>query len=181
VIVLMTAMNLITALGQTDWQQAKTAEYGIVLGASVRQDGSPSRIMASRLRAAQAFLEAAPDSRLILSGGQGGNEPMSEAQCMYETLVSWGVDPSRLLLEPESSNTWENLQFSRAILEAQGGTEQPVAVISSEFHLPRARYIAARQGLETCPVAARTDQWFYRVNYTLRESFAFVKAACMGT
>ena len=54
-------------------------------------------------------------------------------------------------------------------------------MITSEFHLRRAMYIGKTLELDTCPVAARTDQWFYRVNYTLREVFAFVKAAVQGS
>ena len=176
VIGLTAAMSLITSAGKTDWSQAETADYAVVLGASVREDGKASRIMRQRLSAAQEFMERNPDAMVILSGGQGGVEPMSEAQCMYETLVEQGADETRLLLEQESETTRENLQNSMKIIASRGGTDRPVAVITSEFHLRRAMYIGSTLGLETCPVAARTDQWFFRVNYTLREVFAFVKA-----
>ena len=96
-------------------------------------------------------------------------------------MVEMGADGSRLLLEPESQTTRENLRNSMAIIEARGGTDRSVAVITSEFHLRRAMYIGKTLELDTCPVAARTDQWFYRVNYTLREVFAFVKAAVQGS
>jgi len=181
VIGLTSAMSLITSAGKTDWKRAEQAEYAVVLGAAVREDGKASRIMRQRLRAAKELMDRNPDVTVILSGGQGGVEPKSEAQCMYETLLEMGADGSRLLLEPESQTTRENLHNSLEIIEARGGTDRSVAVITSEFHLRRAMYIGKSLGIDVCPVAAHTDQWFYRINYTLREAFAFVKAAVQGS
>ena len=176
VVCLMAAMNLITTGGQPDWQRAETSEYAIVLGAAVRVDGEASRVMRQRLRAAMEFMERNPRAMVILSGGQGADEPISEARCMYDTIVEMGADPQRLLLEDNSFNTRDNLMFSKEIMEARGGTDKPITLITSEFHQRRADFIADSVGLDTCPVSAHTDQWFYRVNYTLREVFAFVKA-----
>ncbi len=176
VVVLMAAMNLITTSGQSDWKQAKKSDYAIVLGAGVHANGAPSRVLRSRLNATMDFLERNPGAMVILSGGQGSDEPMSEAQCMYNTLLSLGADASRLIMEPESSTTRENLQNSWEIIEGNGGTAQPVTLITSEFHQRRAKYIADSLDIDTCPVSGRTDQWFLRVNYTLREVFSFVKA-----
>ena len=181
VVGLMACMNLITCSGHTDWERARQSEYAVVLGAAVRTDGQASRIMRNRLQAAMAFMEENPEAMVILSGGQGDDEPSTEAQCMYDTLLQMGADGSRLLLEPESSTTRENLINSAAIIDSRGGTERPITIITSEFHQRRAAYIGNGLGLETCPVSGHTDQWFYRVNYTLREVFAFVKAAVQGS
>ena len=176
-VVLMAGMNLITCSGATDWERAKEADYALVLGAAVKEDGNASRIMRQRLKAALSFMEENPEAYVILSGGQGEDEPMTEAECMYKTILEMGADESRLILEGESFNTRENLLNSMAIIEGRGGTEKPIALITSEFHQRRAAYIADSLSIETCAVSAHTDQWFYRVNYTLREVFAFVKAA----
>lgn len=177
VVILMAAMNLITVSGQTDWDSAKKADYAIVLGAAVNDNGSASRIMRNRLAAAMEFMEQNPHAMVILSGGQGGDEPETEAKCMYDTLLSMGADPQRLILEDRSETTRENLLNSMEIISRRGGTRQAIALITSEFHQRRAAYIAEGLGIETCPVSGHTDRWFYRVNYTLREVFAFVKAA----
>lgn len=177
---LMACMNLIVCFGYSDWDTAGTSEYAVVLGASVREDRSPSRILRQRMKAAMEFMERNPDAVVILSGGQGPDEPMPEAECMYETMLSLGADESRLLLEPESHTTRENLLNSNAIIESRGGTTKPITVITSEFHQRRAAYIAKSLHLATCPVSGHTDQWFFRVNYTLREVFAFVKAFFQG-
>lgn len=176
VVCLMAAMNIITTSGQSDWERAETSEYAIVLGAAVREDGEASRIMRQRLKAAQELMERNPQVIVILSGGQGEDESVSEARCMYDTMVEMGADPERLLLEENSFDTRDNLTLSNAIIEAQGGTDKPIALITSEFHQRRANFIAKLLGLDTCSVSSHTDQWFYRVNYTLREVFAFVKA-----
>lgn len=181
VVVLMAGMSLISCYGVTDWTMAASAEYALVLGSGVNEDGSPSRIMRQRISAAMEFMEANPDAVLILTGGQGDYEPVSEAGCMYQVMLELGADPARLLLEEESSTTRENLMNSIAIIEARGDKDQPVGLITSEFHQRRARYIADTLELDTFPVSADTDQWFYRINYTLREVFAFVKAAVQGS
>lgn len=181
VICLMAAMNIITTSGQPDWNRAEQADYAVVLGANVKTDGTASRIMRQRLRAAMEFMEKNPDAMVILSGGKGDDEPISEAECMYQTIVEMGADPSRLLMEEGSFDTRDNLMLSWDIIESRGGTEKAVAVITSEFHQRRAAYIGDTLGIKTCAVPAHTDQWFYRVNYTLREVFAFVKAALVNT
>ena len=176
-VVLMAGMNLITCSGATDWERAKEADYALVLGAAVKEDGNASRIMRQRLKAALSFMEENPEAYVILSGGQGEDEPMTEAECMYKTILEMGAEESRLILEGDSFNTRENLLNSMAIIRERGGTEKPIALITSEFHQRRAAYIADSLSIETCAVSAHTDQWFYRVNYTLREVFAFIKAA----
>ena len=177
VVILMAAMNLITVSGQTDWDNAKKADYAIVLGAAVNDNGTASRIMRNRLAAAMDFMEENPKAMVILSGGQGGDEPKTEAQCMYDTLLAMGADPQRLIQEDRSETTRENLLNSMEIIRQRGGTKHAIALITSEFHQRRAAYIADGLDIDTCPVSGHTDKWFYRVNYTLREVFAFVKAA----
>lgn len=176
-VVLMAGMNLITCSGATDWDRAAEADYAVVLGAAVKEDGNASRIMRQRLRAAIEFMEVNPNAYVILSGGQGEDEPTTEAECMYRTILEMGAEESRLIQEGNSFNTRENLLNSLDIINAEGGTDKPIALITSEFHQRRAAYIAEGLSIETFPVSAHTDQWFYRVNYTLREVFAFVKAA----
>ena len=179
VIGLMTFMNLINDYGRTDWQEAGKADCAIVLGAGVRPDGTPSRIMNQRLRAAMDFMEKNREAPVVLSGGQGGDEPRSEAEVMYDALLKLGADPERLILETESQDTMENLRNSAELLGLAPDGPATVAIITSEFHQRRAAYLAEKLGLRSVPVASHTDQWFYRVNYTLREAFAMIKDALL--
>ena len=90
-------------------------DYLIVLGAQMRETG-PSKALALRLDTAAAYLTENPDTLVVVSGGKGSNEPISEAQGMYEYLLTKGISPDRILLEDRSTNTKENLQFSRPLI-----------------------------------------------------------------
>ena len=152
---------------------AETAcDYLVVLGAKVNQNG-PSLALRNRIDAAFDYLTAHPDTVAILSGGQGPDEPMTEAQCMFNELTARGIDPDRLWLEGSSTNTWENLKFTRDLLEENTGTVPgQIALVSSEFHLFRAQLFARRFGFETVGVPARTTLPLLKVNYFLREAVA---------
>ena len=122
----------------------------IILGCQVRQDG-PSVLLRDRLDKALAYLEEHPDLLVVLSGAQGENEPVSEAQCMYDYLTGHGVSPDRLLLEESSFNTNENIRRSIETLAAAGyDTTADTVIVSNEFHLARTRMLWKR--------AAGTDE-----------------------
>lgn len=157
------------------------ADYAIVLGAGLR--GSvPSPVLHDRLITAQQWLTNHPDSKAVLSGGQGPDEDISEAQCMYLWLVDHGIAPERLLKEERSTSTRENFQYSAVVLrEANGGMlPEQVAVISNEFHLCRANYLAEQVGLQMIGVPAKTSLPVLRINYFLRESAAMARIWMLG-
>ena len=148
------------------------AEYLVVLGAKVNR-GGPSLALRNRINAACDYLTAHPDCTAILSGGQGSNEPTTEAQCMFDELTAMGIAPERLWLEDRSTNTWENLKFTLALVEAKTGARpEKIALLSSEFHLFRAGLFADRFGLETVGVPAKTTLPFLKINYCIREAAA---------
>lgn len=149
----------------------KTAQYVVVLGAKVNRDG-PSVSLWDRISAAYTYLEEHPDTIAVLSGGQGTDEPITEAECMYRELVGLGIDPKRLLREEEATSTWENLQFSLDLLEENTGS-RPAAlgVLSSEYHLFRASLLAKKCGVtEFIGVPAHTSRLSQAVNHFLREA-----------
>lgn len=156
-------------------------EYVIVLGAGVN-GSEPSLILHDRLVKAQQWLTDHPDSKAILSGGQGADEDLSEAMCMYLWLTERGIAGERLIREEQSTSTQENFQYSAAILQEHNGGELPeqVAVISNEFHLYRAAYWAERAGLQMVGVPAKTSLPVLRVNYFLREAAAVARLWVLG-
>lgn len=146
----------------------------IVLGAQVRGT-TPSRSMLDRLTATATYLEAHPDTIAIVSGGQGLGESITEAQAMYDWLVSNGIDVSRIWIEPEATSTEENLTFSFRMIEEKAGTNPSVGIVSSEYHLYRATYMAEKMlGISTVGVPAHTTYPLMMVNYFLREAAAVV-------
>lgn len=119
----------------------------IVLGAALRGE-DPSPMLQGRLEAAAVYLKAHPGASCVVSGGQNEDESLSEAEAMKRYLVEHGIEASRIYLEDGSTNTRENLQMSREVIEQQGLSEA-VVIATQEFHQLRARLYAKEVGFET--------------------------------
>ena len=156
------------------------ADYVIVLGAQVRG----TRITKSlryRLDIALEYLEENPSAKVIVSGGQGSGEDISEAAAMKGYLIERGLEAERILLEDRSVNTAENIRFSKELIEADGGSEEAsVVVATNSFHVFRALRIAAKQGLtQVSGLSARNDQ-ILMASYYVRECLAIIKDFLWG-
>ena len=148
------------------------SDYLIVLGAGVN-GSAPSLSMVNRLEGALDYLEAYPDAVAIVSGGQGAGEDVTEASAMHDWLVAHGMPESRIVQEDQSTSTRENLENSFAIIRSRGGDPADgVAVVSSEYHLYRAKQMARALGAKPLGVAAETTLPTMRANYFIREAFA---------
>ena len=144
-------------------------QYMVVLGAKVRNDG-PSVSLWDRIYGARDYLEEHPEVIAIVSGGQGADEPMTEAQAMYDELIALGIDPDRVWLEERATSTWENLNFSLDLIrEKTGQRPDKLGVLSSEYHLFRASLFADACGVEFVGIPARTTKISLRINYFMRE------------
>ena len=151
-------------------QGEKNLDYVIVLGAQVHAD-KPSVVLKYRLDEAILYLNENPETVCIVAGGQGKNEPYSEAYGMAQYLMQNGIDKERILLEDQSKTTEENLRYSRKFLP-EGAK---VGIITNDFHMFRALQIAQKQGLsDVCGIAADSTK-FYLPNNMLREYFAEIK------
>ncbi|HQN02253.1 MAG TPA: YdcF family protein, partial [Candidatus Hydrogenedentes bacterium] len=114
--------------------------------------------------------------RVVVSGGQGRNETITEAEGMRRALVKQGVAAERIYLEDRASSTLENLRYSRDVILATGGnTDRGFAVVTSNFHLLRVRLLAKRVGMRVWCVPAPTP-WYLLPNVCLREYFALIKS-----
>ena len=153
-------------------ERAYSMDYVVVLGAGVNGT-EPSLSLYNRLEAALDFLEKAPGAVAIVSGGQGPGEMISEAECMRQWLEARGVAPERIIMEPAATNTYENLKFSFDIIAGrEGSMPDGVAIVSSEYHLLRAKLQAEKLGVDNCAgVAAKTTLPVLRTNYFMREAF----------
>ena len=146
--------------------------YLIVLGAAVYGD-QPSLTLVRRLEGALDYLNTYPDSVAIVSGGMGPGETVTEGQAMFDWLVARGVSPERVLIEDRATSTRENLEFSFDIIRARG--DEPsgnVAIVSSAYHLYRAKCMAEKLGIsDPAGVAAPWGYFFVMLNYFIREAF----------
>lgn len=147
-------------------------DYVIVLGTQVKHGCVPSRILRERLEVAATYLHEYPQVKAIVTGGQAGNEPCTEAYAMSKYLVNAGIDEARIMQEDKSSTTYENLVNSEQFLpqDTIGFT-----LISNDFHLLRAQYLAEKLGYTTDVVAAPTPRQD-ELKWRFRERLAFIKA-----
>lgn len=152
-------------------------DYIVVLGANLNADGSPKETLRFRLDEAAAYLELNPETTCIVSGGQGPDEPCSEAEAMARYLEATGVDASRILLENRSTTTAENLRFSAALLDSPDAF---VGVVTNDFHVLRATRIARRQGLSNVYGISASTNPLYLPQACVRECVALAKDAMVG-
>lgn len=116
----------------------------IVLGAMVRPDGLPTRALRYRLEAARSYLAEHPTTIAIVSGGQGADEPVSEAAAMACWLADRGVGSERIIQESTSTTTAENLSLSTQLVP--GLRKRRVGIVTNDFHLYRSCSSLANRG-----------------------------------
>ena len=151
-------------------------DYLVVLGAGLRPDGTPSESLRLRLDAARDYLDANPETRCIVSGGQGLGETRTESAAMHDYLIQQGVSENRITLESSSATTAENILYSRELLPSGAS----VGVVTNDFHLYRALRIAEKNGLAGAHGLAAPSNPLYLPHALLRECAAIVKDTVVG-
>ena len=151
----------------------------VVFGCKVDPDG-PSILLQDRLDTALAYLEDHPDMTVVVSGGKGDDEHVSEAQAMYDYLVERGVDGERIVREDQSRNTWQNVNNTLALFRSGAAADTDrVLLVSSDFHLTRIQMLwnrASGGGDALSTLAAPVSHFPSRVQMFFREPFALVKS-----
>lgn len=149
----------------------------IVLGCQLHEWG-PSVLLQDRLNRALDYWKDHPDMIIVVSGGQGDNEPTSEARGMADYLIAHGVEEDHILLEDRSHNTNQNLRYSISLIAEEGyDPTADIMVVSNGFHLTRVRMLwdrAACDNLST--LAAPTSHFPSRLKMYIREPIALVKS-----
>lgn len=153
-------------------------EVMLILGCQVKPWG-PSILLQDRLNTALDYLEEHPDMTIIVSGGQGPDEPTTEAQAMADYLTEQGISSVRIFLEEQSHSTAQNFRYSRQLMEDLGydPEETEILVVSNGFHLTRSRMLAERTGFEqVSTLAAPSSHLPSRLKMYVREPLALVKS-----
>ena len=149
----------------------KDADYLIVLGAQVFSD-RPSLSLRYRLDAALAYLKENEKTRCIVSGGQGSNEPFTEAEGMRRYLTEKGIAPDRIIMEDRSTSTVENIRYSKELFAYENSS---VLIVTNDFHMCRALRTARREGLGSAGALCAKSNPLYLANNVLREIFALAR------
>lgn len=155
---------------------AGEADYVIILGAKVNGT-NPSLSLKARLDTAVVYLNQYPDAQVIVSGGQGADEGISEAECMYNYLVAAGIAKERIVQENRSTSTMENLDFSAKLFDIR---KNSVVIITNDFHVFRSVQIAKKMGYVQVSGQAAPSLWYLVPTNYAREFLAVVKDYLMG-
>lgn len=146
------------------------ADYVIVLGAQVNGT-RVSQALKHRLDAAYSYAMENESAKIIVSGGQGQGEDVTEAEAMFDYLVARGIASERIIKEEQSTNTNENIMYSKEMMEHA----DYVVVVTNRFHLYRGTGIAKKQLSQKVEgLGAKTGNALF-LNYYVREAFAVVK------
>lgn len=146
----------------------------IVLGAGLHGK-TPSLPLAMRLDAAERYYEKNPGVLIVVSGGQGFQEDISEADAMKNYLISRGVPEENIVKEDKSTSTFENMTFSKKILDERLGGGYSCVVITNNFHIYRAVQIARRAGLYDARHYHAGLKWYNLAPCYLRECLAVLR------
>ncbi|MBR5931184.1 MAG: YdcF family protein [Lachnospiraceae bacterium] len=160
------------------YEPEKEMDYILILGCSLRRDGTPTPLLAGRIDRALGFYrkqieETGKVPYLIPSGGQGNDERHSESEAMAEYLLAKGVPEEHILKEDQSRNTYENMQFSKEIIDARQ-KDAKVAFSTTNYHVFRSGIYARRAKMKALGMGAST-KWYFWPNAAVREFVGVLK------
>ncbi len=147
----------------------------VVLGAGLVHQDQISLCLLYRLQRAKEEYEKNPDTVILVSGGKGQDEAISEAEAMKRWLVANNVDEKHIITEDQSTNTNENFLFSLEVLKKHGITSRNISLITNRFHMRRAVYLGEAAGFTIHPKPA-DDLEFAQACYYTREFFGLMRA-----
>ena len=151
-----------------------TEDAVIVLGAAVHGK-TPSLTLKRRLDKAVEYHAQNPDAVIVVSGGQGAQEDISEAEAMKIYLIENGVKDDKIIKEENATSTYENFKFSKEILTDKFGEEYTTAFITNEYHILRASLCAKQAGIKTATHIHSSTTLSYIASGVLRECLAVIK------
>ena len=173
IVFMLITISVIVCYGRND--NAKQNEDAvIVLGAGINGEAVTPQL-AGRLNAAIEYLASNTSAIVIVSGGQGPQESITEALAMERFLVENGIAPERIIKEEISLSTFTNLENSKKILDALFlGKEYKTVIVTSDYHIYRANEMSKQVGLDAVHLHSKTVWYEMPVSF-LREFFAVIK------
>lgn len=154
-----------------------TPDYVVVLGAGLWGD-TPSQVLSYRLNSTIELIKELPeDVKIVVSGGQGPGETITEAEAMKKYLVAAGVAEDRIIKEDKSTNTLENLQYTKELIRTFDSKDDiDITLVTSTFHMFRSKTLAKRVGFNDVYCWSAPVHPFIEPMYYFREYLAVVKS-----
>lgn len=150
-------------------------DYMIILGARLYGE-VPSPALSERLKVAEVYLKDNPHIKVIVSGGQGPDEYISEALAMERYLINRGINKNIIIVEDTSTSTYENISNSLGLIKQVDGVENPrVLLVTNKFHVFRSKLLANRLGAKAYGLPAEVPPSIVVTQY-IREYFAVIKS-----
>ncbi len=177
--ILITAAGIIFIEAYDHKKVDKGADAVIVLGAAVHGD-KPSLTLMNRVDLALEYIEGDDEAVIVVSGGKGKQEQISEAQAARDYLISKGFPKERIIMEDRARDTYENFLYSKALLDERFGENGYTAVYTTnDFHVYRAGMAAKEAGLDIDGLGCGAKWYIYPNNY-LREAACIFKYWIFG-
>ena len=168
------------ALMSTKYKIKQPMDYIIILGCAIRKDGSPTPILRGRIDRALAFDKEQAENwnkcaKFVPSGGQGSDEVVSEAESMKRYLMEQGIPEERILKEDKSVNTYQNMAFSKKVIEKDAGdlSKASIAFSTTNYHVFRGYTLAKKLNMSIKGLSAKTKLYFFP-NAFLREFIGLI-------
>lgn len=149
---------------------SKNADYVIVLGAGLKKN-KPTLALKYRIETAAKYAKENLKTKIIVSGGKGKDELISEAECMKIELIKLGIEENRIIKEDLSTNTYENMKFSKNFIKEN----EKGIIVTNDYHLFRSIKLAEKQGLQIVGLPAKTPTVILPTAY-IRECLSILKA-----
>lgn len=150
------------------------ADYLMILGGGLN-GGELSVSLLKRMEKGVEYLEKNPDAKVIVSGGQGPGEEITEAEAMAQYLLAQGIKEDRIIKEEKSTSTMENFKYSREILKGEIKENQELVIVTNDFHMFRSKLLAKRNGFVPFALPCKTPLSVLP-NFYIREYFAVIKS-----
>ncbi len=164
----MLLSTMLCAVMCTRYKPPYNLDYIIILGCAIRPDGTPTPLLKGRIDRAveferEQFLKTGKHSVFVPSGGQGSDEIISEAQSMRDYLITQGIPGERIIMENKSVNTYQNLLFSKKVIENDSNSFQSenIAFSTTNYHVFRGYTLANRIKIKLSGLSAKTKLYFF--------------------
>lgn len=153
------------------------SDYLLILGASVKKT-TPSTTLKGRLDTALKYLKINDNCYVVVSGGKGSGEKITEAKAMKDYLIKNGIDKNRIIEEDKSTNTYENFKYSKLKIEEHSQrklSDLKVKIVTTDFHVLRSKILAYRNGYKNTSFYASKSKLSFVPTYYTREFFCIME------
>ena len=163
----MLISTMFCAVTATRYKPAPDMDYIIILGCAIMRDGTPTPLLRGRIQRAFDFEKAQYEktgkhAKFVPSGGQGSDEVISEAESMKRTLAELGVPEERIVKEDKSVNTYQNMAFSKKVIESDSNSENcNIGFSTTNYHVFRGYTLAEKLGMKVKGLSAKTKLYFF--------------------